>query len=156
MPDPAIAKVEDALKAVLLAHAPLIGQTVLTEQSVDIAIDESQFPAIAIYTVAYSVDQADEHWQTIHTATVEFECIDGIQALGSIGRANHTTIAHIIAALAQDRSLGGMLHDIQEIDVAPASPRGKDVGSASLQVRVTFFTGRADWFTIIGQNGQTF
>lgn len=156
MSDPAIAKVEDAIKAKLEAYGALSAQTIITEQSVDIAVDEAALPAILIYTVAYQVDQFDEQHQSIHTATIEFECIDATQAIGTISRANHTTIAHIMACLAADRTVGGILDDLQEVDVAPAQPRGKDIGSASLQVRVQFFTSRSDWFHVIGQNGQTF
>lgn len=156
MADPAIGKVEDALKAALAAWPALSAHTVIAGQSLDIAITEDEFPAIQIYTVAYQVDVADENWMSLHTATIELECVDGLQAIGTISRANQTTIAHIMVCLGADRTLGGRLQDLQEIDVAPASPNGKDVSAASLQIRVQFYTTRADWFTIHGQNGLTF
>lgn len=156
MPDPAIAKVEDGLKAALEAFPALSGQSVITEQSLDVAITEEECPAILIYTVSYRIEPADEQWMSFHEAVIEFEAVDKTQTIGAISRANHTTLANIMACLAADRTLGGMLHDIQEIDVAPAQPRGRDIGSASLQCRVQFFTSRGDWFTIIGQTGQTF
>lgn len=149
MPDPAIAQVEDALKAALEAYAALAGFTVLTEQSGDIVITAEQYPAIAIYTIALAFEEPPEQWQTLHTATVEFEIATGTQASGTISRANHTTVAHIIGCIAADRSLGGLVEDIQEIDVAPSSANGRDVGSISLQCRVQFFTSRDDWFTLV-------
>lgn len=154
--DPAIAKVEDALKALLEGYGPLVGTTIITEQSSDVAVEDAAIPAILIYTVAYRIDQSDEQHQSIHEATVEFECIDATQAIGTISRANHTTVAHVLGCIAADRTLGGMVQDIQEVDVAPAQPRGKDIGSASLQASITFFTSRDDWFVIKGVNGADF
>lgn len=153
---PAIGKVEDALKAALQAWPALSGQTIITDQSVDEAVTEDQYPAVLIYTVAYRPDVADENWMSLHEAIVEFEAVDTTQTIGTISRANHTTIAHILGCIAADRSLGGMLQDIQEIDVAPAQPNGRDVGSASLQCRVQFYTPREDWFTIKGAGGAEF
>ena len=156
MPDPAIAKVEGALAAQLAAWPALADYTVLTDQSEDIALPSDQDKTIGVFTVAYEVDQADEQHQTIHRATIEFEAISRTQSVGTISRANHTVIAHIVGALASDRTVGGRLLDIQEVDVAPAGANGKDVGSASLQVVATFFTPRDDWFVILGQSGQQF
>lgn len=156
MPDPAIAKVEDAWAAALSAWPALAGYTILTDQSEDIALDADCDPTIAVYTVAYEVDQADEQNQSIHTAIIEFEAVNRTQTVGTISRANHTAIAHMIGAIHADRTLGGMLQDTQEVDVAPAGANGKDVGSASLQINVQFFTPRGDWFTILGHGGLTF
>lgn len=155
MPDSALTKVEDALKAALEAYGDLSAYTVLTDQPVDVAIEEDQLPAILIRTVAYEFDQADEQNQTLHTATIEFEIVTKSPAL-VISRANHTAAGHILAAIAADRTLGGRLHDIQENDLAPADANGKDAGAASLQFIAEFFTARDDWFTIIGQSGLTF
>lgn len=146
---PAVCQVEDRLKQILEAWEPLAGHTVITDQSLDVAVEEDQWPAILIYTIAYEMDQSDEGWASNHIATIEFEVISGTQTVGTISRKNHATIAHIIAAIAADRSLGNLVEDTQENDVAPASPNGKDVGSASLQAFVRFKTPRGDWFTII-------
>jgi len=156
MDDPAIAKVEDAFKALLQAWPALWGWTIVTDQSSDVALEEGSDKQVLIYTTTYSVDQSDEQHQTIHDATIEFEVVSQSPATGTISRTNHAAIANIIGALASDRTLGGRLLDVQEIDVAPASPNGRDVGNASLQCRVQFFTSRSDWFTILGQGGATF
>lgn len=148
MPDPAIAQVEDLLKDTLEAWPALSGVTIITEQSADVAIEEDNWPCVVITTAAYGAEQSDEQHQTLHTATVEFEAISGTQTIGTISRANHTIIANVIGAIAQDRTLGGVIQDIQEVDVAPSAPRGKDAGSASLQCIVQFFTSRSDWFTL--------
>lgn len=156
MADPAIAKVEDALAAQLAAWPALSAYSILTDASDDIAVEAEVDKVIRIYTVAYSVDQSDEQWQTLHTATIEFEVVSVTQSVGTISRACQTAIAHIIGAIASDRTVGGRLQDIQEVDVASAGATGKDADSASLQTTVTFFTPRDDWFTIVGMGGTLF
>jgi hypothetical protein len=153
MPDPvpAIAQVEDLLKDLLEGYTALAAHTVQTEQSIDVALDEAALPIINIQTSAYSFDVPPEHWTVQHTAVIEFECVSETPSVGTISRQNMTTIAHIAGAIASDRTLGGMVEDIQEIDVAPVAPNGKDAGTASLQVSVIFYTSPDDWFTLIPQ-----
>lgn len=156
MPDPAIAKVEDAIAAQIGAWPALTGYAIVTGQSEDKALEEGTDKAILISTAAYSFDVATEPNQTIHTALIEVESVSQFQAAGTISRANQTVLAHVLAAIAADRNVGGRLQDIQEIDVAPSAAIGKDVGSASLQFRVQFFTPRDDHFTIKGIGGTDF
>ncbi len=156
MADPAIAKVEDALADQIRRWPYLTSYTVQTDESDDIAVEEGQGKVIRIYTVDYSVDQADEQWQSLHTATIEFEVIGVSRSVGTISRDCQTAIAHIIGAIASDRTVGGRLQDIQEVDVASSGATGKDADSASLQTTVQFFTPRDDWFTIVGVGGATF
>ena len=150
---PAIAKVEDALADVLRAHDPLSGKVVVTAANPD---DAQEPGTIVVFTTAYGVRQFEEMGQSEHTAIVEFECIEGPAAEGMVSRACQTTIAHVLAAIAADRELGGMVQDIQERDVAPCVQNGRDTSAASLQTVVTFFTPRDDWFTIIGAGGAEF
>lgn len=158
MPDPVTAKVEDAVAAVLAGvtgvGGTLAGWTVLTQHSADQAVDAAK--AIVVYTASASMDQSDEQGQTLWDQTLELEFINEKQASGSISRANQVAIANAHAALAANRTLGGRLHDLQEIDIAGVQAEGKDVDSASLQYRAQFFTPRDDWFTILGQNGVSF
>lgn len=160
MPDAAIAKVEDAFAALITAATatgqPLAGWTVVAGQNVDEAIDETLWPAIAIYTTSIRADLFEEINDHLHTATIEFEVISAKSALGTISRRNQNAIAALHGVVAADRYLGGRLQSCEEVDVAPATPNGKDVGSASLQYEVQFLTPRSDWFTIIGQGGATF
>lgn len=156
MSDPAIAKVEDALKAQLQAWPGLAGYTIQADPNEAEAVECETDKLIRIYTVAYAVDQSDEQWQTIHTATIEFEAINASQATGTISRANQTALAHVLGAIASDRTVGGRLLDIQEVDVASSGANMRDADAASLQTTVTFFTPRDDWFTIVGAGGATF
>lgn len=149
MPDHALSQVEDRLGTILAAYVPLSGINVIVGESLDVAIEDDAIPALIVSTTAYDFDVADESWQTHHKATIEVEAVAGTQPSGTISRANRNTLAHVLAAVAADRTLGIGLQDIQETDVAPTEPRGKDVDSASLQFRVEFFTSRDDWFTIV-------
>lgn len=152
MPDPvpAIGQVEDKMAEIIGAKSELSAWAVRTDGSEDIAIDlEDAGKTINIYTTAYAVDQSDEQHSSIHIATIEVEAVAGTQATGTISRAVHTALAWVMQAVAADRTLGGLIDDIQEVDVAPSGANGRDAGSASLQFRVEFTTSRSDWFTIL-------
>lgn len=155
MPDPvaAIAKVEEAFKTALSGAASLSSKTIVTATNSD---DAQEAGTIIIYTVAWRTEQFDEQGQTLHTATIEFECIEGPSVAGAVSRACQNTIAKVLGVIATDRELGGMVNDIQEVDVAPCVQNGRDYSAASLQTEVTFFTPRDDWFTIIGVGGAEF
>jgi len=156
MPDTAFAKVENAFAEALRTWPDLAGYTVVTDRSVDIAPEDNETDKqIAIYTAALAHDNSDEHGQTVHAAMIEFEVTSSAPGLG-LGSANLETIALIVAALSQDRTLGGRLQDWQEIDTVSPATNGKDVSAASLQIRAQFFTSRTDWFTLLGQGGLTF
>ena len=155
MPDqvPAISKVEEKLAVVIGAYLPFAGTTVVADAKPDEAIDPN---SIVIYTTSYRVDQSEEQGQSRHTATIEFEAVNARSPAGTISRRNQVALANVVGALAQDRTLGGMVEDIQEVDVAPLESNGRDRGAASLQSTVTFYTPRDDWFTIIGAGGAQF
>lgn len=156
MPDPAITKVEDALAAQIRAWPALTGWTVLVDQDSDEALAEGTGKTMLLTTAAYSFDIADENWNSIHTAIMEVEVVSQFQAAGTINRTNREAIAQIVAAIANDRSVGGRLQTCEEVDVAPSAAIGKDVGSASLQLRVQFFTPRGNHFIIKGVAGADF
>lgn len=149
MADHALTQVENALAAILSAYAPLAAFTVAVSESLDIAIEDTALPALLISTTSYGFEVSDENWQTLHTAKIEIEAIHATQSSGTISRANREALANVLAAIAADRTLGLGIQDIQEDDIAPAEPRGKDVDGASLLFNVQFFTSRNDWFTIL-------
>ncbi|MBK6800364.1 MAG: hypothetical protein IPG83_02435 [Novosphingobium sp.] len=143
-----LSQVEDRLATVLDGYAPLSAQTVITSDTLEVAIEDDQFPALVIFTSAYGFDIADENGQAIHTAEIHVEAVNSLPATGSISRANRDALGHVVAAIAADRTLGIGLQDIQEQDIAPVEPRGKDVDSASLRFQVQWFTPLGDHFTI--------
>jgi len=156
--DTAFAKIEDVVAAILGAStgtgAPLEGYVVLTDQPESQAIEAER--AITLYTVSATPEQSDEQGQTYWRQVLQIEVIDGPQLAGSISRTVQTTLARVHALLAADRTLGGRLLDLQEIDLAGTQADGKDVHGASVQYGAEFFTPRDDWFTILGQAGAQF
>lgn len=154
----AISKVEDAFKALIetgtVAGGPLEGWTVIVDQSADIKIEPDDWPVILIYTTGLSHQQFEEQSMHLHIATVEFEFISTATSHGPISRRNLEAIAQMHRIIAADRYLGGRLQICEEVDTAPAVPNGKDVGSASIQYEVQFFTRRDNWFTILGSNAE--
>lgn len=158
MPDTLTAfdKVEDALAAVLEANngtgQSLDGYTILTDHPADEAIEAQK--SIVIATAAATPEQANEQNQTIWAQMLDIAVFDGPQAPGMISRRVKITIGKIHALLAADRSLGGRLQDLQEIDIAGTQAEGKDAHGASVQYRAEFYTPRGDWFTILGAGAQ--
>lgn len=151
-------KVELALSALATTltaeDAALEAWAVEAGVSRDRAVDPDSAPGILrIVTVAIAMQQSDEQHQTFHSQTVEFEFIQGNAAAGTLRMDNLRKAAALHAIIAADRTLGGRLHDMQEIDIAPADAGGKDVNGVSVQYEVQFFTPRANWLTIIGQAG---
>lgn len=155
MADTALAKVEDAIKAALEAYAPLDGTKIITNQPSDVALEDDELPALLIVTVAYSQNQADELGQEIHTARIDVSSVYQAPTI-IIGRANHEALAHVVFALAADRTLGGRLQSLEAVDVAPIEGNRADSGGVSVQFEVQWFTPRGDWFTILGHGGLTF
>ena len=136
------------MAAILSAYPALATYNVIVAESLDVAIEDEQLPALLIVTTTTSFDPHFEHSQTKHDAEIHVEAINTTPPTGTIRRTNRNALAHVLAAIAADRTLGIGIQDIQEDDIAPVEPRGKDVDSASLKFLVSWFTPRGDWFTI--------
>lgn len=146
MPDTCWSKVEDAVKAALDAAPALDGWTVLVGQSSGAALDAGT-PTICIWTMSNDMDQFEYDSQTIHRQTLDIEFIKAGDAIGVLTRDVLEAMADAHAALAADRSLGGILQDLQEDSIAPTVPEGRDVLGQSVQYVAEFFTPRNDWRT---------
>lgn len=159
MPSDCWSKVIDALEAritpLTLTGEPLAGWTVLKDPSEKIAVQDDE-KTIVIWPMPPQLRQSDELNQTFHQMSVDIEFVAGRQDAGILTRNVREAMAHVHAALAGDREFGGMLHDLQEIDIAPTTPGAVDTHAASVQYEAQFFTPRDDWFTIVGQGGATF
>lgn len=143
----ALTQVEELLADAVRNGPGLGAKTVLTDVSKDIAPDEPN-NLIRIWTVQASFEQSTMNGATEWAAIIEFEVTATTQVAGTISAENRDTLARIMGALAADRTLGGQIQDIQEIDIASVAPNGIDLGKASLQCRVEFYTPRDDWFTL--------
>ena len=157
MMDTAEGKILNALETLLAEWPELTGRKIITDRIPDDALYPAvDLPAIVIYAEAWSFGASYEQGQTRHDMLINFECIETTAHVGVVSRENQACIAHIIAALHSDRTLGGRLEDMQERDVAPPMDNGRSVGGASLQIGVQFHTPRGDHFTIVGQGGDVF
>ena len=159
MPDTCWDKVDDALKATILplteAGKPLEGWNIVVNPSASISQSDED-KTIVLWPLPPELEQSEEQHQTLHRYTVDIEFIVGQTSSSVLTRTIRAAMAHVHAALAADRTLGGMLHYLQEEDIAPAVPEQADVHGASVQYIIEFYTARDDWFTIVGQGGASF
>ena len=159
MPDTALAKVEDALKALFDAYAPLDGVTFHTARSPDEAFDEEDLEAgaqVLILTESFELNHDESQGQTQVDASLICEVIELSSSTGVVTRNTQEVIAHMIAAIHGDRTLGGRLEDLEEQNVAPSGRNGIDASACSLLLDTGFYTPRGDLFTIVGPGGLTF
>lgn len=152
----AAGKIIDTYAALLRAWPALADQTIVTDRVPDDAIENDELPVTAIYAEAWRFEPAFEQGETRHTLLLNFETLHSSAQVGVVSRANQSALAHVVAAIHSDRSLGGRLEDAIERDVTPPVDNGKSVSGASLQIEVTFTTPRGDHFTIVGVGGATF
>jgi hypothetical protein len=159
MPEPqpdALAKIIDAFVALAGEHPELAQEAFYPDRSPEDAIEPEEMPCWVAFAEAWDFDPAMEQGQTRHQALINFERLETSASVGVISRANRAAIAHLVAAIHIDRTLGGRVEDTQELNVAPPMENGRSVGGASLQVAVTFYTPRGDHFTIVNDRDETF
>lgn len=149
MSDDAIGQILDAFSLMMKALPALAGEDVFTDRSPEEAIENEEIPCWVIYSEAWDFDDAPMQGQTTHTALLNFERIETSANVGLVSRANRNAIAHLIAGIAADPTLGGRLEDCRPLNVAPPMDNGKSIGGASLQIAIRFFTPLGDHFTIV-------
>jgi hypothetical protein len=145
----AVVQVGEMIARALAAWPPLSTFTVVYEQSAEVAAEESDGDLIRLWLVAHQLGIPPEQWTTLHLPIFEIEAVTRDADAGSLTRGGLNAIAEVVAALSVDRSLGGRLQDLQEVDVGSTVPNGRNVAAPSLQIRAEFYTSRADWFTIL-------
>lgn len=161
MPDTptALEKVEDALKALFDAYAPLENVTFHTARSPDEAFDETELedgPQVLILTESFEMNHDESQGQTQVNASLICEVVELSSSAGIVTRNTQQVIAHMIAAIHADRTLGGRLEDLEEQNVAPSGRSGIDASACSLLLDTVFYTPRGDLFTIVGPGGSAF
>lgn len=118
-------------------------------------LGEAEMPGYLLrYEVKFSLSA--EMSQYFNDALFTFEVASGPDATPTIDQFNQRAIAQINDALQADPTLGGMVEDIQPIGSDNSQPDSADVGSAVLQVRVTYYTLIRDHSTIVGFGGLLF
>ena len=145
----AVVQVGDALAWVLGANENLSSFTIINDLSSDVATDETDGETVRLFLTAHSFENQHMMGQTRHVATYEIEVATRASIYGSLDRRSLNAIADIVAAIAADRTLGGKVEDIQEVDTASAIANGKDASGASIQFQTVFYTSRSDWSILV-------
>ncbi|KPL67412.1 hypothetical protein SZ64_04405 [Erythrobacter sp. SG61-1L] len=154
--DEAVSKVEAAAAEVLRDYAALSAWSILTDQPIDVAIEGDDILALVIRTMGPDYDNSFEPGaQTLNTLTLDVEAVAREAGVIKAKRAREG-LAHALTALAADRTLGGMLQDMQEIDAATGDGQRRDISAISLQFRLQYLTARGNPFTILGHAGASF
>jgi len=151
VPDPvaAVCQVGDLITDALMASERLAGFRIVNEASAAIAAEEYEGELIRLFLVSHRFENEHMMGQTRHIAVFEAEAVTRDELPGSLSRSAMNAIAAIAGAIAQDRTLGGNIEDIQEVDVGATGAAGKDVAGASIQFQTVFYTSRSDWFTLV-------
>lgn len=142
-------QVGDLYAELLRGYAPLNAFTVISELSVDVATGDEDGDAIRIDFVGSVPNVAFGQGETNHVALYDFTVTTRSNESGTLTRDGINAIAHIVAALAADRTLGGLIEDTQEVDLASTEANGVDVNGTSLRIRSEFTTSRDDWFQLV-------
>lgn len=151
MPDPvaAVCQVGDLIADALMASERLAGFRIVNEASAAVAAEEYDGEMIRLFLVSHGATPDMMMSQSRHVAVFEVEVVTRDELPGSLSRSAMNAIAAIVGAVAQDRTLGGNIEDIQEVDVGATGAAGKDVAGASIQFQAVFYTSRSDWFTLV-------
>lgn len=155
MPDPvsAIRKVaEAAMAAIHQVRQDLQG---FVDRTAAEPLGNAELPGYLLrYEVKFSLSA--EMSQYFNDALLTFEVVSEDTDTITMDQFNQLAIAQINDALQADPTLGGMVEDILPIGSDNSQADTADVGSAVLQVRVTFYTLIRNHSTIVGHGGVLF
>lgn len=130
-------------------YEPLENFTIVHEESEDEASQSQDGDTIRVDFLGDDPRVALGQGHTDHFAIYEFTIVTRTASSGILSRDACDAIAHIIAAISADRSMGGRLGDTQEVDLGSTEPNGTDANGISIRFRAEFTTSRDDWFTLI-------
>jgi hypothetical protein len=137
------------IAACLAAWEPLAGFTVVHGASGEEASARADGDTIRVDFLGDDPQVAFGQGETDHRAVYDVTVVCRSNQSGTLSQDAGDAIAEIVAAIAQDRSLGGRVGDVQEIDLGAAEPNGVDANGISIRFRAEFTTSRADWFTLV-------
>lgn len=146
MSDPATRQIQNALLTLCTSAIP--GTNFFIDRSAENGLSEEEIPGVIIRIIDVSKAQIEyDQWRW--QCTVQFDCYSGIDASLSIDAVNQRIISDIMAAVFDDRTLGGKVESI-EPDFADASEKSQpDVGWAVLQFTCFFVTQPGDFTALI-------
>ncbi|BBD98047.1 hypothetical protein SAMIE_1015480 [Sphingobium amiense] len=149
----AIRKVEAALMEAIAVRRPDLQG--FADRSTAEPLSEGEWPG---YSVRHEVkfNLSPEMGQFFNDALFTFEVQSGNTTDATLDQINQLAVSDINDALQADPTLGGMVEDVEPIGSDSSQPESADVGSAVLQVRVTYYTLIRSHSTIVGHGGQLF
>jgi len=151
---PALRKIQTAFMELVASVRPDLRG--FADRSDAEPLTDSERPGYIIRIPRFTFDIAPENNQTYCRATISLDLQSGGEAGETIDEVNQRSIADIIAALGNDRTLGGRLQEMQESAASGSELDGADVGTAILDIDISFFTPRGDFYTIVGHGGVHF
>lgn len=159
MPDPvptAQVKVEEALATAIRAWPALDGWTVHTDVMLGVSLEGAEVKAIIVRTMAKPFDDSFEYGAALLVPSlVDVAAVVREAGVSNTRRAGEG-VAHAMAALMADPTLGGRLQDLLPTDEAPGDGERRDADEVSIQFRAEYHTLRGDPFAIVGHGGVLF
>lgn len=148
MPDAAIRQVVDALKVKLL-EIPGLSVFIDRGDLEPLTEGEGAWPAALIFVADMDFTQPELGGNTLHDCTIEIEVQSGGTEIGTIDISNMNTVASINNKITEDYTLGGILQDCDVESAGGTSQTDTLVGAANVRVKLSFWTRRNDFFTLI-------
>lgn len=148
--EPALVKVQTALVAALQT---LTGINILVDRTIDEPVDPSERPAIVPRIVEVTFDTPFSIGETLHTIVVDLDLYAEPLVDAAISSRLAVMQARVIAAIAADRTLGGLMQQFEERSFTADPQSVPDLGCATLTFEGQFNTPRGDFNTILGASG---
>ena len=149
MSTPAVFQIQNALVTLLDAA---LASSIIVDRASNEPVADSEIPAVVVNPGDQSYFEFDLS-TTGHNAEFGLDIYERKTLAKSISRMQQDTIALIVAALAADPTLGGMVQTMEPQNASSPDGNSADIGSVTLTIRIDYFTPRGDFNTIIGQSG---
>lgn len=129
-----------------------LGLAPLLDRTVDEPIMDTERPAVAVRLGDQAFSFFDLSTMQV-TMDIALDIFEDTKGTGSQADRSAILSARIVAAVHADRTLGGMLQDLEEVGITGGGSDLTDIRNDVLAYQATFFVPRGDLFTIIGQSG---
>jgi len=146
---PASRQVQAAFASRILAP---LGISPLLDRTVDDPIRREERPAVAIRLGDQTFEFFDQSTMIVKM-DMSLDLFEDFSGTGSQADRSAVLSANIVAAVHADRTLGGMLQNLEEAGILGGGADLADIRNDVLVYQATFFVPRGDLFTIIGQSG---
>lgn len=155
MAEAALRIVQNRMVAQIAAAFPAL--SLFVDRPDDRPLDVSELPAVVCRCTNVELGNGpDALHQMMHMAVFQFDCHSGGASGQTIDQIAQGMVADIVAALHEDRTLGGRIQGIEETGISGMAEDGADTGIAILEVTLFFFTPRGDFRSLVGIGGALF